>query len=154
LRRAGRLGVHAIKRWFFQRMLAYSGWAEKLTLFRCFRVSFKRLKGAVDSGAVSSADWRWMKYRITQRLTLMALALVALSPLGRAQAQIAGDWQGTLDAGGTQLRLALHIIAAPDGRLKATWDSIDQGANGLPINAISLKDSKLAFSVDAAHITY
>jgi hypothetical protein len=95
-----------------------------------------------------------MKYRITQRLTLMALALVALSPLGRAQAQIAGDWQGTLDAGGTQLRLALHIIAAPDGSLKATWDSIDQGANGLPINAISLKDSKLAFSVDAAHITY
>ena len=92
--------------------------------------------------------------QIASRLTLMALALAALSPLGRAQAQIAGDWQGTLNAGGTQLHLALHIAAAKDGRLTATFDSIDQGANGIPITAISLKDSKLAFSVDAAHISY
>jgi hypothetical protein len=85
---------------------------------------------------------------------LMALALAALAPLVRAQAQIAGDWQGTLNAGGMQLHLALHIAAAKDGRLTATFDSIDQGANGIPITAISLKDSKLAFSVDAAHISY
>jgi len=92
--------------------------------------------------------------QIASRLMLMALALAALAPLVRAQAQIAGDWQGTLNAGGMQLHLALHIAAAKDGRLTATFDSIDQGANGIPITAISLKDSKLAFSVDAAHISY
>jgi hypothetical protein len=85
---------------------------------------------------------------------MMAFALAAFSPLSRAQQPIAGDWLGTLNAGGAQLHLALHITAAQDGSLKATWDSIDQGANGLPINAISLKDSKLSFSVDAAHISY
>ena len=95
-----------------------------------------------------------MKNWIARTLALIAFALAAFSPLGRAQQPIAGDWLGTLNAGGAQLHLALHITAAQDGNLKATWDSIDQGANGLPINAISLKDSKLAFSVDAAHISY
>jgi hypothetical protein len=95
-----------------------------------------------------------MKYRITQRLTLMALALAALSPLGRAQAQIAGDWQGTLNAGDTQLRLVLHVTAAKDGSLTATVDSVDQGANGIPVSAITLKDSKLSITVDAVHGTY
>jgi hypothetical protein len=95
-----------------------------------------------------------MKYRITQRLTLMALALAALTPLGRAQAQIAGDWQGTLNAGGTQLRLVLHVTAAKDGSLTATIDSVDQGANGIPVSAVTLKDSNLSLTVDAVHGTY
>jgi hypothetical protein len=94
-----------------------------------------------------------MKIPFIARLALMTLAALALSPLSRAQAQIAGDWQGTLNAGGTELRLALHI-AAKEGSLTATFDSIDQGVNGVPITAISLKDSKLVFTVDAAHISY
>jgi hypothetical protein len=84
----------------------------------------------------------------------MALAVLAFSPLSRAQAQIAGDWQGTLDAGGTQLRLVLHITAAKDGSLTATLDSVDQGANGIPVSAITLKDSNLSLTVDAVHGTY
>jgi hypothetical protein len=95
-----------------------------------------------------------MKYRIIQRLTLMALALAALSPLSRAQAQIAGDWQGTLNAGGAQLRLVLHVAADKDGRLTSTLDSVDQGANGIPVSAITLKDSKLNLTVDAVHGIY
>jgi hypothetical protein len=95
-----------------------------------------------------------MKFRIMHRITLMVLALAALSPLSRAQAQIAGDWQGTLKAGGTQLRLVLHVTAAKDGSLTATLDSVDQGANGIPISAITLKDSKLSLTVDAVHGTY
>ncbi|MGA3370788.1 MAG: alpha/beta hydrolase [Terracidiphilus sp.] len=95
-----------------------------------------------------------MKNRIAGTLALIALTLAALAPLGLAQTLIAGDWQGTLNAGGAQLHLVLHIAAAKDGSLTATWDSIDQGVNGIPITAISLKDSKLAFTVDAAHISY
>ena len=72
------------------------------------------------------------------------------------QAQdIAGDWQGTLDTGVGQLRLMLHITKAADGSFKATLDSIDQpGANGIPVNTVTLKDSKLNLDVTAVHGTY
>jgi len=95
-----------------------------------------------------------MKNRIARTLAAIALTLAAFSPLCRAQSQIAGDWQGTLNAGGAQLRLVLHITAAKDGGLAATLDSIDQGAMGIPVTSIALKDSKLAFTIDAAHIAY
>jgi fermentation-respiration switch protein FrsA (DUF1100 family) len=92
-----------------------------------------------------------MKNRIVQTLVLIALAL---SPLCRAQAQIAGDWQGTLSAGGVQLRLVLHVAEAKDGGLTATLDSVDQGANGIPVTAISLKNSRLSLAIDAVHGSY
>ncbi len=85
-------------------------------------------------------------------LTFSALLLTALS-VARAQ-DISGDWQGTLDTGGGQLRLVLHITKAPDGALKATLDSVDQGANGIPVSSITLKDSKLNLDVAAVHGTY
>ena len=72
---------------------------------------------------------------------------------GRA-AKIAGDWQGTLSAGGAELRLILHIKAAEDGKLSATLDSVDQGAMGIPVSAISLDGSKLKLTVDAVQGSY
>ncbi len=71
-----------------------------------------------------------------------------------AQATIAGDWQGTLDAGQALLRLLLHITAGKDGALTSSLDSIDQGANGIPVDATTMKDSKLSLTVDAVHGTY
>jgi len=72
-----------------------------------------------------------------------------------AQAQdIAGDWQGTLDTGMGQLRLVLHLTKGADGALKAKLDSVDQGANGIPVNSATLKDSKLNLDVTAVHGTY
>jgi fermentation-respiration switch protein FrsA (DUF1100 family) len=71
-----------------------------------------------------------------------------------AQSQITGDWQGTLDTGGPQLRLALHITAAKDGTLSATLDSVDQGVNAIPVTSVTLKDSKLSLVIDAVHGTY
>ena len=53
-----------------------------------------------------------------------------------------------------QLRLALHITAAKDGTLSATLDSVDQGANGIPVTSVTFKDSKLSLVVDAVHGTY
>ena len=88
------------------------------------------------------------------KLALTFLAALALAPHTQAQAQLAGDWQGTLSAGGAQLRLALHITAAKDGSLTATLDSIDQGANGIPVTSVALKDGKLSLTVDAVHGTF
>jgi fermentation-respiration switch protein FrsA (DUF1100 family) len=88
------------------------------------------------------------------RKVLLVLILGALaSALAHAQ-DIAGDWQGTLDTGGPQLRLVVHIAKNADGSLHATMDSIDQGANGIPVSAISLKDSKVHMEVAAVHGTY
>jgi hypothetical protein len=67
---------------------------------------------------------------------------------------IAGDWSGTLSAGPAQLRLVLHLTAAKDGGLTATLDSIDQGANGIPVTSATLTGSKLSLTVDAVHGTY
>lgn len=67
---------------------------------------------------------------------------------------IAGDWSGTLTAGPAQLHLILHITAAKDGSLTATLDSVDQGANGIPVNAVTLTGSKLSLTIDAVHGTY
>jgi hypothetical protein len=86
---------------------------------------------------------------------ILATALLFLATT-LAQAQdIAGNWQGTLSAGGAELRLVLHITKAADGSLKATLDSIDQpGGNGIPVNSIALKDSKLSLGVEKVGGTY
>src|SRR5579885_994278 len=57
-------------------------------------------------------------------------------------------------AGAAELRLVLHITKAPDGSLKATLDSVDQNANGIPVNSITLKDSRLNLDISAVHGTY
>ena len=85
---------------------------------------------------------------------LILLTLTMSATLARAQ-DITGDWQGTLDTGMGQLRLVLHITKAADNSLKATLDSIDQpGANGIPINSVMLKDSKLNLDITTIHGTY
>ena len=85
---------------------------------------------------------------------LILLTVTMAATLARAQ-DITGDWQGTLDTGMGQLRLVLHITKAVDNSLKATLDSIDQpGANGIPVNSVTLKDSKLNLDITAIHGTY
>jgi fermentation-respiration switch protein FrsA (DUF1100 family) len=95
-----------------------------------------------------------MKRNVLFKLALTGVLAATMAPLACAQASVAGDWMGTLSVSGTQIRLGLHITPAKDGSLTATFDSIDQGAMGIPVTAIALKDSKLTFTVDAAHIAY
>jgi len=45
------------------------------------------------------------------------------------------EWNGTLDANGTKLRLLLKV-SKKDGKLSATIDSLDQNANGIPVSSI------------------
>jgi pimeloyl-ACP methyl ester carboxylesterase len=52
------------------------------------------------------------------------------------QKSLAGNWLGVLEVGGTKLRLMLKISAGADNSLHATMDSIDQGANDLPVDSI------------------
>ncbi|MGA9885409.1 MAG: hypothetical protein WBQ34_16965 [Candidatus Acidiferrales bacterium] len=86
---------------------------------------------------------------------MVLLAALVFSTAFVAQAQnIVGDWQGTLKAGTVELRLVLHFTKGGDGSLKATMDSPDQGAHGIPVTSVSLKDSELTFSVDSVNGSY
>jgi hypothetical protein len=91
-------------------------------------------------------------YNVKRVLILVVLFFFGA---GIALAQnIVGDWQGTLTAGPAELRLVLHITKDADGSFKATLDSVDQGANGIPVTSIALNDSKLNFTVDSVHGAY
>jgi pimeloyl-ACP methyl ester carboxylesterase len=85
---------------------------------------------------------------------ILILIVFALSSVTLNAQDITGDWQGTLNTGTTRLRLILHITQDKNGNLKATMDSIDQGARGIPVSSISLKNSRLKFEVDAIQGSY
>ena len=61
---------------------------------------------------------------------------------------------GTLNTGAGELRLVLHLTKASDGGLAAILDSVDQGANGIPVKSATLKGSKLSLDIEAVHGTY
>ncbi|MGB8030647.1 MAG: alpha/beta fold hydrolase [Terracidiphilus sp.] len=107
--------------------------------------------GTINAGA-TEIHGSWVQGQPLEldlkRVTLQA-ALNAV-----AQSQLVGDWKGTLSAGGVELRLVLHVTAATDGSLTATLDSVDQGAYGIPVTTVTLKDSKFSLVVDAVHGTY
>ncbi len=88
-----------------------------------------------------------------RRAIVVMFAATFLTCVAKAQS-VVGDWQGTLHAGSSELRLVLHITKSSDNSLRATLDSVDQGANGIPVKSITLKDSKLSLDVEAVHGTY
>jgi pimeloyl-ACP methyl ester carboxylesterase len=77
---------------------------------------------------------------ITTVLTLMAAGGQAF-----AQSGATGDWLGTLTTAPTAvLHLAVHVKTA-EGRLIGTMDSLDQGANDLPLANVDDRNAQLAF---------
>ncbi len=91
------------------------------------------------------------------RLLAAAAALAVSPPMASAQtvpaapatAAVQGldaDWDGTLDAAGTKLRLVVHIKTSPTGTT-ATLDSLDQNSNGIPITEVTRAADKVSFLV-------
>src|SRR5581483_8140769 len=92
-----------------------------------------------------------MQMKVTFAVAALGGALAMCA--GQAKT-ITGDWLGTLHVGAAELRLVVHISSTGSG-FKGTMDSIDQpAANGIPIDSISLEDSKLTFTVAAVHGSY
>ena len=81
-------------------------------------------------------------------------AFIVLSSIVALAQDVIGDWNGTLKTGMAELRLVLHVNKNPDGTLRSTLDSIDQGANGIPVTSTTLKNSTLNLKVDAVNGTY
>lgn len=67
---------------------------------------------------------------------------------------VAGDWQGTLEARGGRLRLAIHVTKGPDGTLKASFDSLDQGAMGIPVDKATFDGGVLRLDLSSIGARY
>jgi len=81
-------------------------------------------------------------------LTFIAL----LTAMTATQAQITGDWKGTLEVPGMKLELIFHITGEGDN-LAATLDVPLQGATGIPAKA-TFANNSLTINVTAAGIKY
>jgi hypothetical protein len=64
-----------------------------------------------------------------------------------------GSWEGTLDAGGTQLRLVLKL-ANQEGAATGTLTSLDQNNAVIPITTITQKDSGLKLELPSIGGSY
>jgi uncharacterized protein len=85
-------------------------------------------------------------------LAMIAILTVSFSINSRAQS-IAGDWYGYADIQGTTIRLNLHIISE-NGLFKGTFDMPEQGASGIQLTSVTLKDQNFEFSLAQAGLKY
>ena len=65
----------------------------------------------------------------------------------------AGSWQGTLEAGGTKLRLALTITKSDAGVYAGKLDSLDQGAT-IPIDTITVNGDAVRWEIKEPAIVF
>ncbi len=65
-----------------------------------------------------------------------------------------GIWQGTLEAGGTKLRVIFKVTKSPDGTFAATLDVPDQGATGVTVDAVTVKDATVRFELKSLNAVY
>ena len=87
---------------------------------------------------------------------LVLLFLLSLSCLvfGQTPAKdFEGSWQGTLEAAGTKLRLALTITKSDAGVYAGKFDSLDQGAT-IPIDTITVNSDAVRWEIKSAAIVY
>ncbi len=93
-------------------------------------------------------------------LVLAASMLFALfasaadEPAAQTAHSIDGIWQGKLKAGAVDLRLLFRIAKDEQGQLKASMDSPDQGAKGIPVDAATLSGDDVKIEIKRIKGTY
>jgi serine-type D-Ala-D-Ala carboxypeptidase/endopeptidase len=90
-------------------------------------------------------------------LLFASMLLFGLGPattFAQKPADVVGNWSGALQAGGSSLRLALHVTADSSGKLTVTLDSLDQNAMGLQGSDAVLKGNTLSFEIPSVSGTY
>lgn len=83
--------------------------------------------------------------------SLIILVFTLLNKL--AFCQLAGEWNGTLDIQGTKLRIVFHIEKS-ENQFKATFDSPDQNAYGLPVEEVLFKESQVVIEIPIIGAAY
>ena len=92
-----------------------------------------------------------MKNSLLMLLLLLGLSchLVGQTPVKDFE----GAWQGTLDAGGTKLRLVLTVTKSDAGAYGGKLDSLDQGAT-IPIDTITVNGDAVRVEIKSPAIVY
>ena len=87
----------------------------------------------------------------TSAFLAVFLLLASLTFAQTPASPAAGTWEGALNTGALKLRIGVSITVQPDGRLSATMDSPDQGASGLPLDAVTFSGGVLTFALTRAN---
>jgi hypothetical protein len=122
-------------------------------------------KGAWDA-AGNAISGQWSQGPNTLSLNLVkgtaadatssaeSLSPADLAASKEAAKNILGIWTGVLAAGTVNLHLRINLTQAADGSATGTMDSLDQGANGLPLSVVTLREGKVRFEVRGVGGTY
>jgi pimeloyl-ACP methyl ester carboxylesterase len=63
-------------------------------------------------------------------------------------------FEGTLKVGGIELRLVFHLFKQTDGTYQGTMDSPDQGAKGILLDEVSVKDDAVRLELKSSKMVY
>jgi uncharacterized protein (TIGR03435 family) len=80
--------------------------------------------------------------------------LVLLSTAALEAQDLSGNWQGTLSAGGRDLRIVVKLSKAPSGDVRGIFYSIDQPGPGVPSGTITVSGSNIKMPVPGIGGTY
>ena len=88
------------------------------------------------------------------RACLGLVVIVVLGCFGAAFGQMPGQakfpegvWEGPLKVGPVELLLTFHLSSDKDGAWKASMDSIDQGAIGIPCDSVKVDGKKVTIEL-------
>lgn len=97
-----------------------------------------------------------MMTRVGWLVILMMGAGIGLPGVAMAQpdASIEGTWLGALSVYGSELRIVFHVQRADDSSFTAKLDSPDQGAAGIPVDAVTVTGDSVLFSVNVIGGSY
>lgn len=85
------------------------------------------------------------------RTITIVLGVLVLAGLAGAQASDAkpflGAWKGSLSIAGQELEIGLNFKLDEAQKLVGTFDSITQGAMGIPLSSIEVKDKTITLAM-------
>ncbi len=87
------------------------------------------------------------KFVLVSVVSAAVLGLLCCTPVP-AQVRLEGRWEGAIDVPGTSLQIGVEFKRA-DGALQATIDIPQQGALGLPLQAVRFEASQVHFELQA-----
>jgi hypothetical protein len=107
----------------------------------------KSISGNVSAGGQSvPLDLKWKSE---------PRAVEKTAPANTGDVQVLeGVWEGVLDFNGTQLHVRFNFSKNADGKITATFDSVDQGANGVPVASIARTGDIVKVDMKAVGCSY
>ena len=85
---------------------------------------------------------------------IICFLLLAIAAPSLCAQDLLGAWQGEIGKGKDRLRAVLEIEKADDGSWKAQFFSIDQGADGMPLDSFAQQGSEISFSIPEIKLSY